>query len=94
MLKHSRRINKHSKNIWQIQEAKARFSELIQDATQRGYQTITKNGQPIAVMISKEEFDKMNQPALSLLDFFRSAPCQEIEMHIQRSKDLPRKVDL
>jgi antitoxin Phd len=92
MKKHSTRDNK--KNIWQIQEAKAKFSQLIEDANMKGYQTITKQGEPVAVILSKREFDKITQSKTSFLNFFKAAPCQEIELNIQRSKDLSRELDL
>ena len=60
----------------------------------KGYQIITKQGEPVAVILSKREFDKMTQSKTSFLDFFKAAPCQEIEVNIQRSKDLPRVIDL
>lgn len=91
---HSRRENKNDKNVWQIQEAKAKFSQLVEDANVKGYQTITKQGEPVAVILSKKEFDKITQFKTSLLNFFKAAPCQEIELDIQRSKDLPREPDL
>lgn len=93
MKKHEFRENKTSKNIWQIQEAKAKFSQVIEDANVKGYQTITKQGEPVAVILSKTEFDKMTQPKASFLNFFKAAPCQEVELNIQRSKDLPREFD-
>lgn len=82
------------KNTWQIQEAKAKFSQVVEEATEKGYQVITKNGVPVVVILSKQEFDKMSTPKSSLLDFFRSAPCQDVDLEIQRSKDLPRELDL
>jgi antitoxin Phd len=94
MKKHHSRENSDNKNIWQIQEAKAKFSQLIEDANIKGYQTITKQGEPIAVILSKKEFDKITQPKTSLLNFFKATPCQEIELNIQCSKDLPRELDL
>ena len=86
------RENRNNKNVWQIQEAKAKFSQLVEDANIKGYQTITKQGEAVAVILSKKEFDKMTQPKMSLLNFFKIAPCQEIELKIQRSKDLPREL--
>lgn len=89
-----RSVRNNKKNIWQIQEAKAKFSQLIEDANMKGYQTITKQGEPIAVILSKREFDKMTQSKTSFLNFFKAAPCQEVEVNIQRSKDLPREFEL
>ena len=85
---------KQNKNVWQIQEAKARFSQLVEDANMKGYQTITKQGKPVAVILSQKEFDKITQTKTSLLNFFKAAPCQEIELDIQRSKDFPREFEL
>lgn len=85
---------KQQHNIWQIQEAKAKFSQLVEDANNKGYQTITKNGEPIAVIISNKEFNKFMKPKTSLLKFFKEAPHPEIELPIQRSKDLPRDINL
>lgn len=90
----SRESHGHSKNIWQIQEAKAKFSQLVEDANLKGYQIITKQGEPVAIMLSIKEFDKITQPKTSFLNFFKKAPCQEIELDIKRLKDLPREVDL
>jgi len=36
----------------------------------------------------------MTQSKTSLLNFFKAAPCQEIELDIERSKELHREVDL
>ena len=77
------------KNVWQLQEAKAKFSQLVEDANEKGYQTITKHGKPIAVILSKKEFDKITNPQTSLLNFFKAAPCQETELDLQRIKELP-----
>jgi prevent-host-death family protein len=78
---------------WQIQEAKARFSCVV-ESTKRGYQMITKNSQPVAVMMSKKEFDRLTKPKKSLLDLFRDAPCQDVELPLSRLKDAPRDFEL
>jgi antitoxin Phd len=88
------RMKAKDTNFWQIQEAKAKFSQLVDDANKKGVQTITKNGEPIAVMISKKEFDKMIHKKESLLCFFKAAPCQEIDIEVPRSGDLSRDIDL
>ena len=86
-------VSKHV-NIWQLQEAKAQFSQVIKNAQQNGYQIITKQGEPVVVMLSKEEFDTLTQPKSSLLEFFMKAPYPEFELDIERQKDLPRDIDL
>jgi antitoxin Phd len=41
---------------WQIQDAKARFSELIERARSKGPQTITRHGAESAVVLSIEDY--------------------------------------
>lgn len=86
-----KQASKKHKNIWQIQEAKAKFSQVVTEANSRGCQIITKQGEPIAVLLSKKDFDEMTKSKTSLLDLFQNAPCQDIELDIRRSKDLPRE---
>jgi prevent-host-death family protein len=89
-----RRSARRTKRVWQLQEAKARFSELVNEVQQGGYQTITKNGHPVAMLISKEEFEKIQAPKNTLLDFFRKAPLPDVDLDIERSNDTGRDIDL
>jgi prevent-host-death family protein len=79
---------------WQVQEAKAKFSELIQETTSSGYQTITKNGKPVAYVISKEEFEAYVKPSKSLIDVFDACPYPEIDFDVDRIQDKTRDFDL
>lgn len=45
---------------WQLQEAKARFSELIDDTLEKGPQVVTRRGIDIAVVVSIDEWHKLN----------------------------------
>jgi antitoxin Phd len=40
---------------WQLQDAKARFSELIEDTLERGTQVVTRRGIDTAVVVSFDE---------------------------------------
>ena len=91
-IKRVRRSVKHKK--WQVQEAKAKFSELLKETMVSGYQTITKNGQTVAYLISKEEFDQRPSSKRSILDALDRSPYPEIELDVERSLDLIREVDL
>ena len=70
---------------WQVQEAKAKFPQLINEIESSGYQTITRNGQPVAYLVSKEEFENYLRPRKSLLDAFDKCPYPEIDLDIKRS---------
>ena len=56
---------------WQLQNAKARFSELVKHAADQGPQEITVHGQPVAVLMSREMFDQLSNNSASLVDFMR-----------------------
>lgn len=81
---HSKEKRKENKGIWEIQEAQAKFPQLVEDANTKGYQVIIKKGEPVAIILSKKEFDKISQPKTTLLEFFKAAPYPEIELDIQR----------
>ena len=68
MRKHHDRNNK---NEWRIQEAKAKFSQLIEEARIKGYQTITKQGEPVAVILSKKNLIKLLNLKLLFLIFLK-----------------------
>lgn len=89
-----RRISRKSHKVWQLQEAKANFSKLVNEVERDGYHTITKNGKPVAIIISKNEFEKIRTPKNTLLDFFREAPLPDIDLDLERSKDFGRDIDL
>jgi prevent-host-death family protein len=58
---------------WQMQGAKARMSELIKCA-QSQPQDITVHGKSVAVVVSRETFERLTQTQASLLEFMRRSP--------------------
>jgi prevent-host-death family protein len=46
---------------WQVQEAKARFSELLEASISEGPQMVTRRGVPAAVLVPAETWQKMEQ---------------------------------
>ncbi len=77
---------------WQLQEAKARFSELIRLALGEGPQEITLHGEPAAVVVSKAAFEKLRRPKQSLVEFLQSSPLAGLDLEIERDKSPPRDV--
>lgn len=82
---------------WQIQTAKARFSEVFRRARNEGPQRITRQGKEGVVMLSAEKYDelvgKAHQPK-SLLQFFRNSPLVGVELKLEREKDTGREIEL
>ncbi len=79
-------------STWQLQDAKARLSELVERALTSGPQSITRRGKESVVVVAAEEYRRLRQPQGSLLDFLRSAPM--VELDIERSRDTGRAVEL
>src|SRR5882757_655146 len=85
------------KQTWQLQTAKARFSEVFRLARTEGPQLITRQGKEGVVMIPVEQFDQLitrsRQPK-SLVQFFRESPLVGLELDLERDKDIGRDVEL
>lgn len=76
---------------WQLQEAKNKFSEVVDRALKDGPQEITKHGKKTAVIISMSDYKRLKARKGNLADFFRKSPLAGID--INRRKDLSRKVE-
>ena len=79
---------------WQVQKAKARFSELLRDAAKNGPQEITVRGRRTAVVLSVQDYDRLRGPRPSLTEFLRASPLAGIELDIERDRSPSRDVDL
>jgi len=82
---------------WQVQTAKARFSEVFRRARTEGPQLITRQGKEGVVMISNETYNHLvnrsRQPK-SIVEFFRESPLVGVELNLERDKDEGRDVEL
>ena len=84
-----------SMQTWQMQEAKAHMSELIQRARQLGPQEITVHGRSVAVVLSREAFDRLAGAGQSLVDFMRRSPLYGMEdVNLDRDTSLTREIAL
>ena len=79
---------------WQLQEAKNKLSQVVQEARSHGPQTITLRGKDAAVLISAEEYRRLTEPKGSLVEFLRSSPWAETDLELERSKDTGRDIQL
>ena len=79
---------------WQLQDAKNRFSELVEKAISLGPQTVTKRGIETVVVLSVDEYKKLTKPKSSLVDFFKNSPLKDAELDIERGKGLSREVEI
>ena len=85
-------------SVWKLQDAKNRFSEVVNLAQRRGPQTITRHGKPVVVIVSLEEYRRAKKPKQSFLEFMQNSPLAEAmkehELDFSRSKDPGRDIDL
>lgn len=79
---------------WSVVEAKAHFSEVVEQARTNGPQTITRNGRPAVVVVSAEEWQRKNQREGTLAEFFANSPLRGLELERPQLDDGPRDVDL
>jgi len=82
---------------WQIQSAKAKFSEVFRLARTEGPQRITRQGKEGVVMISDEQYGRLmvksHQPK-SIVQFFRQSPLAGVRLNWERDKDTGRDVEI
>jgi len=79
---------------WQLQEAKARFSEVIRRAQREGPQVVTVHRRAAAVILSAEEFEALKKKEHGFVRFLRSSPLAGLELDIQRDTSPVRDWDL
>lgn len=73
---------------WQLQEAKARFSELVRRAKTDGPQHITVHGELAVVVLSEKEYSKLKKPKSSFVAFINHSPLKGIKLDLERDKSL------
>jgi antitoxin Phd len=81
-------------NVWQLQEAKNKFSSLVDKAQHEGPQIVTKHGKESVVVLSVRDYQQMRKPKTSLVKFFKNSPLVGISIKIQRDKSFSRDIDL
>jgi prevent-host-death family protein len=79
---------------WQLQQAKARLSEVIQRARLEGPQTVTLRGERTAVVLSAADYDRLTAGEPDFVAALLAGPAwgsETIETTLDRPRDLPRK---
>lgn len=82
---------------WQLQEAKARFSEVVRRATNEGPQVVTVRGEPAAVVVSARDFRRLDRAHPTFAEHLLAGPKVDDEAAAQlgfRAPDPGRAVEL
>ena len=70
---------------WQIQEAKNKLSEVVEEAIEKGPQVLTRRGVEVAVILSLDEYLQLKKKQTSLSEFFRQSPLADLDLEGDRS---------
>lgn len=81
--------------VWQLHEAKARFSELFRRVRAQGPQRVVKQRGEAVVIVPAEDFDRTEtraQQPTSLVEFCRLAPTGGRRLNLERKRDQTRTI--
>ena len=79
-----------TETAWQLQEAKARLSELVRAVQQNGPQQITVHGKPVAVVLSCDDYARLARGKPSFIELMQQSPLKGLNVNIERDKSLTR----
>ena len=79
---------------WQLQEARARFSEVVGLAMAGEAQVVTRRGRPAVAIVPYDEYEQLHG-STSAWDLFQGAPrLSEDDLPIERDRTPARPVDI
>ena len=79
-------------SVWQLQKAKAQFSEVVNRATSDEPQLITRNGRPAVYIVAADTYEKeQTGNMLSRKDVLLSSPHRNIVLDLSRDKNEGRE---
>ena len=75
---------------WQLQDAKAKFSEVVDRAMREGPQVVTRRGRDAVVIIDAAEFERLTSRKRDILAVLMSGPDDELDLpeRQQRMRDV------
>ena len=80
--------------MWSVQDAKNRFSEVVDQALHEGPQTITRRGRETAVILSISAFRALSGGRGDLVRFLRKSPMCGSNIDLERDREYGRDVEL
>ena len=78
---------------WQVQQAKTRFSEVIEEAQRKGPQVITRHGAERAVVLSIEDFRALTAHKPGLKEYLLGGPKVD-DFEVGPDRDTGREIVL
>ncbi len=80
--------------FWQLQEAKNKFSQVVDMAENYGPQIVTKHGRESVVVLSVKAYRKLLKPKQDIAKFFQESPLKELNIEMERIHEQPRRIEL
>lgn len=77
-------------STWPLQEAKAKFSEVVKRALSEGPQGITVRGEPVAVLVSCADYARLTRPKPGFVEFMRGSPMVGVKLKNERGGGFTR----
>src|SRR5260370_5925706 len=86
----------HRAGRWRLQDAKARFSEVVREAQRRGPQRVTLHGKDAVVVVGVDEFDRLQRPVSGrdIVEALAASPLAEVNFESLTVKSRVRDIDL
>lgn len=81
-------------NIWQLQDAKSKLSELVDRALTQGAQIITRRGRKAVVVLPYAEYERLTRGSGGLAKYLLSSPLAGSDLAVERNQDLPREIGI
>ena len=79
--------------VWQLQEAKAKLTKLIND-TKREPQIISRHGVSEVIVMNINKYAELCKTKESIVSFFRKSPLNGMDIEFERDQSRMREVDL
>jgi prevent-host-death family protein len=94
--KHAKTHRSGTGNRWRLQDAKARLSEVVRQAQQRGPQRVTLHGRDAVVVVRADEFDRLQRPVSGrdIIAALASSPLVDVNVDRLSVKSPVRDVNL
>jgi len=81
-------------HTWAVAKAKAKLSEVIDQALAEGPQTITRSGRRAVVVVSADEWERRTQRKGTLADFLAQSPLRGARVRIKRARMKAREIEI
>lgn len=89
-------VRPSGENSWALQDAKARFSEMVRRARSEGPQHVTVHGREEVVVLSAEEFRRLRseRSGAEIVAALQVSPCREVDIAPTRGTAPVRDISL